>query len=150
MEVHGERLITLKALIVHNSTSHVSVVNDSITTLINEMNSKGITTVLADSADGATAVIHNDATIELVILDWVINEDEQHNESAKKVIESLRSKSQMVPLFLLLDNRQGENLTHEIMRETDELIWIQEDTPFFSPGERIPQFYLIDKKQCPH
>ena len=149
MEVHGERLITLKALIVHNSTSHVSVVNDSITTLINEMNSKGITTVLADSADGATAVIHNDATIELVILDWVINEDEQHNESAKKVIESLRSKSQMVPLFLLLDNRQGENLTHEIMRETDELIWIQEDTPFFLAGRAHSAILSYRQKTVP-
>lgn len=37
-------------------------------------------------------------------------------------------------MFLLLDNRQSENLTHEIMRETDELIWIQEDTAFFLAG----------------
>ncbi|MDX6020372.1 Orn/Lys/Arg decarboxylase N-terminal domain-containing protein [Scandinavium sp. V105_16] len=134
MEVRSERIINLKALIVHNSASHVGVVNDSIATLLKELNIKGITTILADSADDAAAVLHNDATIELVLLDWVMSDDEQHNESAKKVIHSLRSKSQAVPLFLLLDNRQGENLTHEIMRETDELIWIQEDTPYFLAG----------------
>ncbi|WP_306462031.1 Orn/Lys/Arg decarboxylase N-terminal domain-containing protein, partial [Serratia marcescens] len=121
MEVRGERIISLKALIVHNSASHVGIVNDSIATLIKELNNKEITTIVADSADDAAAVLHNDATIELVLLDWVMSADEQHNESAKKVIHSLRSKSQAVPLFLLLDNRQGENLTHEIMRETDEL-----------------------------
>lgn len=134
MEVRSDRLISLKALIVHNSACHVGVVNDSISNLINELNNKDITTVFADSAEDAAAVLHNDATIELVLLDWVMSNDEQQNESAKKVIKSLRSKSQAVPLFLLLDNRQGENLTHEIMRETDELIWIQEDTPFFLAG----------------
>lgn len=134
MEVRSERLISLKALVVHNSASHVGVVNDSITRLIDALNHKGIITVVADSADDAAAVLRNDATIELVLLDWIMNNEEQQNESAKKVIEALRSKSQAIPLFLLLDNRQGENLTHEIMRETDELIWIQEDTPVFLAG----------------
>ncbi|WP_336817647.1 Orn/Lys/Arg decarboxylase N-terminal domain-containing protein [Cedecea sp. MMO-103] len=134
MDIRSERIISLKALIVHNSACHVSVVNDSISNLINALNSKDVATVYADSADDAAAVLNNDETIELVLLDWVMSDSEQNNESAKRVIQSLRRKNQSIPLFLLLDNRQAENLNHEIMRETDELIWVQEDTPFFLAG----------------
>ncbi|WP_286180265.1 MULTISPECIES: Orn/Lys/Arg decarboxylase N-terminal domain-containing protein [unclassified Enterobacter] len=134
MDIRSERIISLKALIVHNSACHVSVVNDSISNLINALNSKDVATVFADSADDAAAVLNNDETIELVLLDWVMSDSEQNNESAKRVIQSLRRKNQSIPLFLLLDNRQAENLNHEIMRETDELIWVQEDTPFFLAG----------------
>lgn len=134
MKMHSERIINLKALIVHGSNCCTNIANQLINSLIIELNYKDIDTVMVCSADEAGEVIQNDSTIELVLLSWVMAEDEENNESARLAMASLRNKSRSVPLFLMVDGKQGESLTHEVMSETDELIWLQEDTPSFLAG----------------
>lgn len=80
---HSERLISFKALIVHNNISHVNAVNESVVTLAKELNCKDINTEVAVSADDACVMLSSDSTIDMVLLDWVMSNDEQNNESAR-------------------------------------------------------------------
>lgn len=134
MKMNSERIMVLTALIVHNKNCHTEFINSRMMEFIQELNDKGVYTIQAGTTEDAAEILQDNATIDIVLLSWMMNEPADLSDSSKQIIRLLREKNAAIPLFLMIDDRNNEGLTHEIMRETDELIWLQEDTPSFLAG----------------
>jgi len=134
MNTLGERIIPLKALVVYNRNQHASSINKAIESVIEHLKNNTIQVIQAENETDACSILQQDPGIEIVLIDWQLSAFSSGKEDGRQVIQALRDISHDIPFFLLLDCDPAGSLTYDIMRETDELVWLQEDTAFFIAG----------------
>jgi len=90
--------------------------------------------VEAISADDAHSVVRSDPSLQAILLDWTLSDDDTAHDKAKALLALIRARNAHVPIFLVVQRGDAASLTAAVLREVNELIWILEDTPFFIAG----------------
>jgi arginine/lysine/ornithine decarboxylase len=134
MKISSERLIGLNVLMVHSEHSQRTAINRAVNSLIVDLNEKGVQVICSEDAEDACSIVTSDATIQCIVLSWTLQEKNSDNPSAKAVIKTVRARNPQVPIFIMIERNSDAHLTADVMSQTDELIWLLEDTAFFISG----------------
>ncbi len=130
----GERLITKKVLIVDDELASQTATGRAIRSLVEELREGEISVIEATSVDDGRAVVRSDPSIQAILLDWTLSDDDNAHDKAKVLLKLIRARNTHVPIFLILQRNDEASLTAAVLREVDELVWMLEDTTFFIAG----------------
>jgi arginine decarboxylase len=132
--LRGERLISIKVLIVNDELATQTAKGRALRALVQELREGKIIVIEATSADDGRSVVMSDPSIQGILLDWTLSDDDTSHDKAKALLNLIRARNTHVPIFLLLQHGDSASITASVMREVDELIWLLEDTTFFIGG----------------
>jgi arginine decarboxylase len=132
--LRGERLISIKVLIVNDELATQTAKGRALRALVQELREGEIIVIEATSADDGRSVVMSDPSIQGILLDWTLSDDDTSHDKAKALLNLIRARNTHVPIFLLLQRGDSASITASVMREVDELIWLLEDTTFFIGG----------------
>ncbi len=104
--------------------------------LIEDLGNEEAKVIEAVSADDAMAIVASDATIQSVILDWNLPADDDHDE-AIAILDAVRSRSDTLPVFLMSDRGNVQEIPVDVIGKANDFIWLLEDTPDFVTGRII-------------
>lgn len=104
--------------------------------LIEDLREQKGKVIEALSADDAMAVVASDATIQSVILDWNLPSDDDHSD-AIAIMKAIRSRSAALPIFLMSDRGNVQEIPVDVIAEANDFIWLLEDTPDFVTGRIV-------------
>jgi arginine/lysine/ornithine decarboxylase len=87
--------------------------------------------------DDAMSIVISDPSIQCFIIDWALEDGSIDHNNSQQLIGLVRSRNAKVPIFLSTAHEQAANLTADVMRHVDELVWILEDTTPFIAGRIV-------------
>ena len=131
---HGERLISMKVLMVDDELNAQTASGRASRALAQELRDREVIVVEATSADDGQAVVLSDPSLQGILLDWTLSDDDAAHDKAQALLALIRSRNAHIPIFLMAERDDAATLNAEVMREVDELIWMLEDTTFFIAG----------------
>ena len=134
---HGERLISMKVLMVDDELTAQTASGRASRALAQELRDREVIVVEATSADDGQAVVLSDPSVQGILLDWTLSDDDAAHDKARALLALIRSRNAHIPIFLMAERGDAATITAEVMREVDELIWMLEDTTFFIAGRII-------------
>jgi arginine/lysine/ornithine decarboxylase len=146
---HGERLIHMKVLMVDDELAEQTACGRAARALAQELRERDVVVVEANSADDGQAVVLSDPSLQGVLLDWTLSDDDPAHDKAKALVDLIRSRNTHLPIFLLTERGDAASLTARVMREVDELIWMLEDTTFFIAGRVLAAIRRYRKQIMP-
>ena len=123
-----------KVLIACEDFSSETAIGRSVTALVNELRRHSILVNQTILAADANTVVAADPSIECVILDWNLQDN---NVRAVDILKTIRRHNTELPVFLLSDRGSVQDIPLEIIENVDDFIWILEDTPDFIVGRII-------------
>ncbi len=130
----GERLISKKVLMVDDELSVQTASGRASRALIQELRDHDVVVIEATSDADGQAVVLSDPSLESILLDWTLGDDDLAHDKARALLSFIRRRNTHIPIFLIAKRDDASTLTSEVMREADELIWMLEDTTFFITG----------------
>lgn len=125
--------LPMRALLVHESFTRDSAVGRAVDDLVDELERRDIEVVLSSDADDAVAIVGTDPTIQCLLLDWDLEEGDDH-KAANAVLDAMRDFNTDVPIYLLADRSVASSLSADVMTKADDFIWLLEDTTDFIGG----------------
>lgn len=134
MTISSERLVRLNVLMIHADIPQLAAINRSVTALTEDLNKRGINVITSSDFEDASAIVLSDSTVQCIVLNWMLQENDEHNLKARDMIKHIRSRNTRIPIFLMIERNNASTLTADVMRQSDELIWLLEDTSFFISG----------------
>jgi len=146
--IHGERLISMKVLIIDDEITAQTANGRAVRALISELREVDINVIESTSADDGQSVVLSDPSVQGILLDWTLSDDDIAHDKAKALLRLIRARNAHVPVFLLVQRGESASLTAGVMRNVDELIWLLEDTTFFIAG-RIQAAVLRYREALP-
>jgi len=132
-----ERLITLKALLVDDELLMQTAAGRATRALVEELQQRDVEVLTAIAVDDAMSIVISDPSIQCFVIDWSLDNGSTGQNNSQQLIELVRSRNAKVPIFLSTAHEQAANLTADVMRHVDELVWILEDTPDFIAGRIV-------------
>lgn len=123
----------MKILLVHSLCGANCLAGRALDTLTDELARYDIEVITATNAFDAQALILADPVIQAVLLDWDLQGGPEHNP-AMSVLTTLRSHNEQVPVFLFTDRENVSQIPLEVLRKTNDFIWLFEDTAKFIAG----------------
>ncbi len=136
--VQGERIISMKALVVDDELGSPTAGGRAARSLVEELRNRDVEVVESTSADDSKFIILSDTSIQCLLLDWNIgNDDTATHAKAKELLSLVRSRNVHLPIFLIVERGYANSVTAEVMRIADEIIWVLEDTAHFIAGRVI-------------
>lgn len=134
---HNERLITLKALLVDDELLMQTAAGRATRALVEELEQLDVEVLTAIAVDDAMSIVVSDPSIQCFVIDWALDNGSTNQNTSQQLIELVRSRNAKVPIFLSTAHEQAANLSADVMRHVDELVWILEDTPDFIAGRIV-------------
>jgi len=134
---NNERLITLKALLVDDELLMQTAAGRATRALVEELQQRDVEVLTAIAVDDAMSIVISDPSIQCFVIDWSLDNGSTGQNNSQQLIELVRSRNAKVPIFLSTAHEQAANLTADVMRHVDELVWILEDTPDFIAGRIV-------------
>lgn len=134
---NNERLITLKALLVDDELLMQTAAGRATRALVEELQQRDVEVLTAIAVDDAMSIVISDPSIQCFVIDWALDNGSTGQNNSQQLIELVRSRNAKVPIFLSTAHEQAANLTADVMRHVDELVWILEDTPDFIAGRIV-------------
>ena len=134
---HGDRLINMKVLMVDDELKSQTASGRAARALIEELRDQDVVVIEATSDVDGQAVVVSDPSLEAILLDWTLGDDDSAHDKARALLALIRGRNIQIPIFLIARSDDSSTLTSEVMREADELIWMLEDTTFFIAGRVI-------------
>ena len=131
---HSEELINMKVLMVDDELSAQTASGRAARALIQELRDRDIAVIEATSDADGQAVVLSDPSLEGILLDWTLGDDDVAHDKARALLAFIRRRNTHIPIFLIAKRGDASTLTSEVMHEADELIWMLEDTTFFIAG----------------
>ena len=131
---HSEELINMKILMVDDELAAQTASGRAARALAQELRDREIAVVEATSDADGQAVVLSDPSLESILLDWTLGDDDSAHDKARAFLAFIRKRNTHIPIFLIARRDDAATLTSEVMREADELIWMLEDTTFFIAG----------------
>lgn len=125
--------MSLRALVVDDELGDATAEGRAVRTLIKELQARDIDVVEASSAEDGQSVIVSDSAIHVVLIDWSLGDDDDHERSLA-FIQFLRSRNDKIPIFLLAERGEASSIPIDVMEMVDEYIWTLEDTAAFVGG----------------
>jgi arginine decarboxylase len=131
---YSGRLVAMKVLIVDDELTAQTATGRSMRALAQALGEQEIVVVEAISADDAQSVVRSDPSLQAILLDWTLSDDDTAHDKANALLALIRARNAHVPIFLVVQRGDAASLTAAVLREVNELIWILEDTTFFIAG----------------
>jgi arginine/lysine/ornithine decarboxylase len=125
--------ISMRALMVDDELGAATSEGRAARTLVQEMQGRAIEVVEALSAEDGMAVVTSDSAIHVVLLDWNLGEDPQH-QRARAFLDFVRGRNDKIPIFLMAERGEASSIPVEVMEKVDEFVWTLEDTAAFVGG----------------
>jgi len=85
----------------------------------------------------AKSIVISDPGIDCVLLDWDIGKEEHGHIDAIQVIDMLRSRNTVVPVFLTAARTDASTIPTGVMERVNDFVWLLEDTPAFIAGRIV-------------
>lgn len=123
----------IKVLMIYEGLSENTAQARAVRAMKDDLEAKDVTVVVAETIADAEAVIVSDPTVQCVLLKI----DEKNHECcsrAEQVLETVRSRNQDVPVFLLASRTTAADVPTDILDKVNDFIWILEDTADFISG----------------
>lgn len=130
----GERLIRTRVLMIDDELAEQTASGRAARALAQELRDRDAQIVEACSADDGQAVVLSDPSLQCVLLDWTLSDDDAAHDKAKALVGLIRSRNAHIPIFIMAQRGDAQSLNAAVMSEVDELIWMLEDTTFFIAG----------------
>jgi arginine/lysine/ornithine decarboxylase len=134
---YGERLISKKVLMVDDELTAQTANGRAARALAQELRDRDVTVIEATSDEDGQAVVLSDPSLEAILLDWTLSDDDVAHDKAQALLALIRKRNIHIPIFLIAERDDASTLTGEVMRAADELIWMLEDTSFFIAGRVV-------------
>lgn len=123
----------MKILLVHEESHHDSIAGRLVQKLAKQLEDREIAVIDAETSHDGIMILESDAEIQGVLLDWDIADAMSH-QPAMNVVEALRQRNDKMPLFLFTNRENAAQIPVGILRDTDDFIWLFEDTADFIAG----------------
>lgn len=120
--IHGERLISMKVLIIDDELTAQTANGRAVRALISELRELDINVIESTSADDGQSVVLSDPSVQGILLDWTLSDNDIAHDKAKALLRLIRARNAHVPDFLLVQRGESASLTAGVMRNVDELI----------------------------
>lgn len=138
MPKQERRALNMQVLLVHSQYENGRLAGRALRMLCDQLALDDVQVIAADTVFDAQALINADPMIQAVLLDWDL-EDEEHKADperrpAKAVLDTLRERNANVPVFLFTDRENAAQVPLEVLRQTNDFIWLFEDTARFIAG----------------
>ena len=131
----GAPPVGMGILLINDKLEEASAVRRAARSLLEDLRRHGVEAIVSRSAEDGMAVIGADPHLQAVIVDWDLHRDPEHRH-ATELLRNLRAHNEQVPVFLLAERGDATRIPVEVMSETDEFVWLLEDTMEFI-SERI-------------
>ena len=131
-----ENRLGLRLLIIHSELRADSASGRAIRVLAAALADRAVDVLEALSADDGNALVRADAAIQCILLDWDLGSDDGH-AAAISALGEIRLRNERVPVFLLADRSAAASIPLEAMEQSDDFIWLLEDTPDFISGRIV-------------
>ncbi len=134
--VHPERVADLAALPLHvllvsDKLGAPDVFGGALVSLVGELEALGVVVTTAASAREAGAVVGSDARICVVLIDV---EMQGEGDDAGALVRSVRERSEELPVFLMAERGQLDEVALEVVRESDGFVYLLDDTADWIAG----------------
>jgi arginine/lysine/ornithine decarboxylase len=126
-----------RVLLVHSHIGTESAGGRACRTLANEFADRNIETVTAANVDDGRSIIMADSALHAMLIDWSLpgsDGGDGDNNAAIDLINTVRSRNENVPIFLMTEPGKARTLNVEIVQAINELIWISQDSATFVAG----------------
>ena len=101
--------------------------------IVDELVELGHVVVNADTLADGQALVTTDPSFGCVLLDWNLGEGRDKN-AARSVINATRRRSSQLPIFLLLEQADLDEIPLDVAEAVQECVLLLEDTPGFIAG----------------
>ncbi|HOI62630.1 MAG TPA: Orn/Lys/Arg decarboxylase N-terminal domain-containing protein [Mesotoga sp.] len=103
--------------------------------IIKELQKRGLSVIESYSGYDCKIEFMSHSNISCILLDWdlVIRSDEEFLGPGE-IIEIIRSKNALIPLFLMTEKLRVKEIPLEIVSQIDGYVWKLEDSPSFIAG----------------
>ncbi len=122
----------LKVLLVHEDCESDCVAGRTLRKLKALLEEQRIEVLTARTASDASVLLMTEPLIQTLLLDWDL-EDQDH-KAATEIIERLRRRNEEMPIFLFTNRENAAQIPLEVLRQTNDFIWLFEDTAPFIAG----------------
>jgi arginine decarboxylase len=127
-----------RVLLVDDELHEQSACGRAARALVEELKERGIDVVAAASAADGAAVAASDASLEAVLVDWSLDDDDPATHAgALALLRLVRSRYRRLPVFLMAEREDAAQMGLEAMQLADEFVWMLEDTAEFVAGRVI-------------
>ncbi|MDD1655700.1 MAG: arginine decarboxylase, partial [Methanomicrobiales archaeon] len=126
-----------KVLIVNNDLNAENAKGTACRKLIGELEKKETDVIGSLSIHDAESIVISDPGIDCFLLDWDIGEEESAHTEAVQLIEMLRSRNHLLPVFLMAERTAASAIPTGIMEKVSDFVWLLEDTPAFIAGRIV-------------
>jgi arginine/lysine/ornithine decarboxylase len=133
----GERLVHMKVLMVDDELTAQTAWGRATRALAEELRNRDVVVVEATSDDDGQAVVMSDPSLESILLDWTLGDNDPEHDKARALISLIRGRNAHIPIFIITERDDVSTVTGEVMREADELISLLEDPTFFIAGRIV-------------
>jgi len=125
----------MRVLVVDDELTHDTAEGRAARLLVKDLEGRNLDVIQAISAADGMAVVTSDAAIHVVLMDWVLGDDDAKTHAkAKGLLSYIRSRNDRIPIFLMAERKDSMRIPVEIMQNVDEFIWTLEDTASFVSG----------------
>jgi arginine decarboxylase len=144
------RVRRFKVLIVNDDLNAANAKGAACAKLIGELEKKDTDVIGSLNIGDAESIVVSDPGIDCVLIDWDIGgeADTSHTE-AIHVIEMLRSRNTVVPIFLTAERTDASTIPTEIMEKVGDFVWLLEDTPAFIAGRIVAAMQRYRRQLAP-
>ena len=133
----GAKPFRARALIIDDDLGKLETsLGRAAENLARVLEERGVDVARAYSLEDGLAVVVADASIQAVLLDWDLGDDDDGSHlQATELLEKLRERHGEVPVFLSAERTTAtQTITIEVAEMVDEFVWMLEDTPDFLAG----------------
>lgn len=124
------------ALLVKKDYSTFSPASHRLSKLEEELEAQDVQLITVLSNEDACALIKSDTTIQCIILDWDLDETNNH-QGAEQVLMTVKSRNKDVPIFLLTKRTSAFHIPIDALKKSDDFVFLLEDTASFITGRIV-------------
>ncbi len=98
---HGDRLINMKVLMVDDELKSQTASGRAARALIEELHDQDVAVIEATSDADGQAVVLSDPSLEGILLDWTLGDDDVAHDKARALLTFIRGRNRHIPIFLI-------------------------------------------------
>jgi arginine/lysine/ornithine decarboxylase len=143
------RIRRFKVLIVNDDLNAANAKGAACAKLMRELEKKDTDVIGSGNLADAESIVISDPGIDCVLIDWDIGGEHTVHDQAIRVIDMLRSRNNVVPIFLTAERTEASAIPTEIMEKANDFVWLLEDTPAFIAGRIVAAMQRYRRQLAP-
>ena len=123
-----------RVLLVNNDLGAGNAKGTACRKLTEELTRQDTDVIPSLSIADAGSIIVSDPGIDCIIIDWDIGEEDTVHAEATGLVELIRKRNTVIPVFLTAERTAASGIPTGIMEKVSDFVWLLEDTPAFIAG----------------